>query len=130
MATEGIDRRKFTRYQLPSMYSRIMVRPLDSDEFLWEGHAYDISRGGIRFELDRGIEPGEQVALRIDLPQTASERSTARRSVFVFANVIWMSDPDEIGPVRLAAAFSRFAREGDEEQLQARLSQGRYALAA
>jgi len=130
MATTDIDRRKFTRYQLPAMYSRIMVRPLESDEFQWEGHAYDISRGGIRFELDRGVEPGTQVALRIDLPQTASERSTARRSVFVFANVIWMSDPDEIGPVRLAAAFTRFAREGDEEQLHSRLSQGRYALAA
>jgi hypothetical protein len=130
MANDGIDRRRFTRYQLPSMYSRIMVRPLDSDEFLWEGHAYDISRGGIRFELDSGVEPGTQVAVRIDLPQTTSERSTARRSVFAFANVIWMSDPDECGPVRLAAAFTRFAREGDEEQLHARLSQGRYALAA
>lgn len=130
MANDGIDRRQFTRYQLPSMYSRIMVRPLDSDEFQWEGHAYDISRGGIRFELDNGVAPGTQVAVRIDLPQTTSERSTARRSVFAFANVIWMSDADEYGPVRLAAAFTRFAREGDEEQLNARLSQGRYALAA
>ena len=130
MTTSDIDRRQFTRYALPASYSRIMVRPLDSDEFQWEGHAYDISKGGIRFELDRGVEPGTQVALRIDLPQNSMERSTSRRSVFVFANVIWMSDPDEIGPVRLAAAFTRFARKGDEEQLQGRLSTGRYALAA
>lgn len=126
----GIDRRKFTRYQLPSMYSRIMVRPMDSDEFVWDGHAYDISRGGIRFELDEAIEMGAEIAVRIDLPQTICERSTERRSVFAFANVIWTGEEDEVGPVRHAASFTRFAEESDETQLHERLSQGRYALAA
>jgi len=131
MATAtGTDRRKFTRYSLPSMYSRVLVRRADSQEALLDGHAYDISRGGIRFELDEAIETGAEIAVRIDLPQTVCERSTERRSVFAFANVIWNGAEDEVGPVRHAASFTRFAQEGDEEQLHDRLSQGRYALAA
>ncbi len=112
------------------MYSRVRVRFLDSDEFEWEGHAYDVSESGIRFELDRGIETGTQVAIQIDLPHTAIERSTERRSVYAFANVVWMEDEDLPGPVKLAAVFTRFAQSGDEELLRERLYSGRYAYAA
>jgi hypothetical protein len=35
------------------------------------------------------------------------------RSAFVFANIVWLTDDDGIGPARMAAAFTRFAREGD-----------------
>ena len=124
------DRRMHVRYELPAMYSRILLRTLDTDEFLWEGHAYDISEGGVRFELDRPIEPGTPVALRIDLPAAFAERRTARRSAFAFANVVWLEDEDEPGPARMAAVFTRFAREGDRELLLRRLTRGRYALAA
>ncbi len=124
------ERRRHERYVLPPMYSPVAVRTLDRDEYEWEGHAYDISEGGVRFELDRPVAPGTQVALRIDLGPTSSERSTERRSVFVFANVVWMMEEDAPGPTRHAAVFSRFAREGDEEALRERLTTGRYARAA
>lgn len=124
------ERRRFDRYDLPAMYSRLLVRTLDSDEFEWEGHAYDISEGGVQFELDRAIAPGTPIAMRIDLPQSAYERSTSRRSVFAFANVVWIEDEDELGPVRLAAVFTRFCREGDLEALRKKIANGRYALAA
>lgn len=112
------------------MYSRVLLRTLETDEFLWEGHAYDISEGGVRFELDRGIEPGTPVAMRIDLPAALAEGRAVRRSAFVFANVVWLEDEDELGPCRMAAVFTRFAREGDQERLLRRLQTGRYALAA
>lgn len=124
------DRRRFERYALPPMYSRILVRLPDSEEFEWEGHAYDISEGGVRFELDRAVAPGSAIAMRIDLPHAPSERSTARRSVFVFANVVWLEEEDAPGPVRMAAVFTQFAREGDRELLLGRLLHGRYRLAA
>ncbi len=124
------DRREYVRYELPPMYTRITVRPLDSDEFLWDGHAYDVSEGGVRFELDQAIEPGTEVAVRIDLPATLGERSTDRRSAFAFANVVWLEEEDAPGPVRMAAVFTRFAREGDKELLLRRLHEGRYSLAA
>jgi hypothetical protein len=118
------------RFELPSMYSRIVVRLLDSERFEHEGHAFDISEGGIQFELDRAIEPGTPIAMRIDLPRAAVERSSERRSIFVFANVVWLEDEDEPGPVRMAAVFTRFARAGDQELLRRRITSGRYALAA
>ncbi len=67
----------------------------------------------------------------IDLPQTGSERSTERRPVCVFANLVWLEDDEaEPGPVRMAAVFSRFAQAGDHESLLGRLRSGRYAVAA
>lgn len=128
--TASQDRRKFDRYELPAMYTRISIRSLDKDEFEWDGHAYDISRGGVRFELDRGFEPGTPVVMRIDLPRAHVERSTEHRSVFVFANIVWLEDDDQPGPVKMAAVFSRFARRGDEGLLLKRICSGRYALAA
>ena len=65
---EATDRRRHPRYLLPSMYTSVDVRPLSSDEYQWSGHAYDISLGGLRFELDHPIEPGTRVAIRIELP--------------------------------------------------------------
>ncbi len=127
------DRRRFQRFALPSMYSHVAVRPADSadsEAFEWEGHAYDISPGGVRFELDQEIRPGTPVAMRIDLPHTSIERSTERRSVYVFANVVWVEEDDAPGPVRMAAVFTRFEREGDEALLRERLASGRYAAAA
>jgi len=124
------ERRRFDRFELPAMYTRLAVRSLDHDEFEWDGHAYDISRGGVRFELDRGFEPGTPVAVRLDLPRAPTERRTEPRSVFAFANIVWLEDDDEPGPVRMAAVFTRFARPRDEDLLRKRIFCGRYALAA
>lgn len=124
------DRRQHIRFALPSMYTRIVVRFLDSEEFEHEGHAYDVSEGGIQFELDRPIAPGTPIVLRLDMPRASVERSTERRSIYVFANVVWLEDEDEPGPARMAAVFTRFAREGDREALRRRITSGRYALAA
>ncbi|RMH27842.1 MAG: PilZ domain-containing protein [Planctomycetota bacterium] len=124
------ERRRFERYELPAMYTRLSVRTLDADEFQWDGHAYDISRGGVRFELDRGFEPGTPVAIRLDLPRAPAERRTEPRSVFAFANIVWIDDDDDAGPARMAAVFTRFARPRDEELLRKRILCGRYALAA
>lgn len=124
-----MERRRFDRFELPAMYSRIAVRNLDRDVYDWEGHAYDISRGGVRFELDRAFAPGTAVALRIDLPKAPIERSSEPRSVYAFATIVWLDD-EEPGPVKMAAVFSRFALVGDEELLLRRIHSGRYAMAA
>lgn len=126
------DRRAFPRYLLPSMYTNIAVRPLESDEFCWEGHAYDISQGGMRFEVDHPIPAGTPVAIRIELPGASSLRVADRKPVYVFANVVWIEeeDIDAAGPVRMACVFKRFVQPGDQERLMARLKSGRYSLAA
>ncbi len=128
----GKDRRRFPRYLLPSMYTSIAVRPLDMEGFQWEGHAYDISEGGMRFEIDEPIPPGSAVAMRIELPGAHSLRIAERRPVYVMANVVWLEEDDleHPGPVRMACVFHQFVQPGDRERLMGRLKSGRYSLAA
>lgn len=126
------ERRRFPRFALPPMYTRIAVRTLDSEEFAHEGHAYDISEGGIQFELDRAFEPGTRLAVRIELPGSmAFGRSPHAgpgrdvgpgRAIFVFATVVWVQDED-LGPARMAAVFNMFCRAGDKQRLKQALAQ-------
>jgi hypothetical protein len=124
------DRRKHPRFVLPAMYTSLSIRLLNDDRFSIEGNAYDISEGGVRFEADRGVEPGSGVAMQITLPSMQSCDKGPGRAVFVFANIVWIEDEDEPGPVKMAAVFTRFARAGDRERLLAELTKGRYKLAA
>lgn len=124
------DRRLNQRFTLPSMYSRVTVRLTEEADFTREGHAYDISAGGVRFELDEPIEPGSPVAIRIDLPESSVERSTERRGLFAFARVVWVQWDDEPGPYRMAAVFTEFPSAADGLLLEERLYSGRYSMAA
>lgn len=124
-----INRRRHERFSLLPMYTPIEVRGAMDDSISLHGHAYDISEGGIRFELDEPVVPGTPICITLTLP--GGEFAGQDRSVQVFANVIWVDDDqDEPGPVRMAAAFTRFARAGDLEKLMKQLSSGRYARAA
>lgn len=124
------DRRRHPRFLTEPMYTPMSIRLLDDQNFSLEGHAYDISEGGVRFELDRGIEPGTRVAMQITLPTMSNHDIGPGRSVFVFANVVWLEDEDEVGPLRMAAVFSQFARAGDRERLLKQFATGRYLAAA
>jgi hypothetical protein len=114
--TQPIDRRRHERFATAPMYTTLSARTLDEAFFTRHGHAYDLSEGGARFELDEGIEPGTAIALRIVLPAAAVAPGDADRSIFVVGNVVWC-DTEEPGPAKLAVAFTRFAREGDRERL-------------
>jgi len=120
-----VNRRQFERFALNAAYTQIAVRLLDEDRFTLQGHTYDISEGGVQFELDRGIEPGTRIALQITLPEAFRGQHSdigPGRSVFVFGTVVWIEDENEPGPVRMAAVFTSFAREGDRERLLRQLS--------
>lgn len=125
-----IERRRYPRFAVEPMYTSIKVRFLERDSFDHEGHAYDVSEGGCRFELDRGIEMGTAVAMQLTLPTMQSALSGPGRAIFVFGNVVWLEDEDEPGPIRMAIAFTRFARAGDRDRLLAELRTGRYRAAA
>lgn len=133
MPADTINRRRFERFALSPMYNRLAVRFTDSDVFEFEGHGWDVCEGGICFELDRALEPGSQIVMQIDLPHDGlgnPPMDGPGRSVFVFANIVWLSEDDGVGPARMAAAFTRFAREGDKERLIREFCSGRYARAA
>jgi hypothetical protein len=121
-----INRRQFERFRVTPSYTAIALRLLDEPAFSQFGHTYDLSEGGVQFEVDRALEPGTQVALRIDLPEallSAAGDIGPGRAVFVFGNIVWMDD-SEPGPVRMAVAFTRFARAGDRERLTRTFSSG------
>ncbi len=126
----AVNRRTHERFVLSPMYTPVSVRLVDEERFGLEGHAYNISEGGLQFELDRPVPSGTEVAIQITLPQSQwSEDIGPGPNVLVFANVIWV-DESEPGPVRMAAAFTRFARLGDRERLMKQLGSGRFARAA
>lgn len=130
MSSRMIDRRRHPRFVLDPMYTSISARLMDSEKFTIEGNAYDISEGGLRFELDRAIAPGTKIALQITLPTWNQEDIGPGRSVFVFANVVWLEDEDQPGPYKMAAVFTHFARAGDRERLLRQFASGRYRAAA
>lgn len=126
----GKDRRQHPRFTLQPMYAPIAIRMLDQDEFAIEGHAYDISEGGLRFEADRPIAPGSTVAIQITLPGMHRHSRGPGKAIFAFMNVVWLEDEDDPAPYKMAAVFKGFCREGDQERLRHELMTGQYRAAA
>lgn len=128
----AINRRQYERFALPPMYTPVCVRPVEGEGPALEGHAYDVSEGGIRFELDSAIPSGTAVAIQLTLPAAPGDIESelgSTRTVCVYGNVIWV-DESEPGPVRMALAITRYSKVGDRERLLRRLSTGRYRRAA
>jgi hypothetical protein len=115
------------------MYSAIEVKLASDSQDGMAGHAYDISRGGVSFELDHAIEPGTPVYLRLSLPewlQGLADGDNDRTSVHVRGTVVWVDDDGVPGPVRMAAAFTSFDSVGEFDLLDRTLTVRRYASAA
>jgi hypothetical protein len=129
--TSVSNRRRHPRFVLSPMYTPITVRLLDDERFLCEGHTYNLSEGGVQFELDKPIAPGTPVAIQVTMPCAPGEwdGTGPGRSVFAFANIVWLDDA-EPGPVRMAAVITRFVRPCDRERLLRQFASGRFALAA
>lgn len=125
------NRRQYERFLLQPMYTQVALRTLDETEFSREGHAYNVSEGGVMFETDHPLAAGTPVAVQIWIPGLERDAGPGR-AVFVLGNVVWLKDEDvdSGGPVRVAVAFTRFAREGDKERLLRVLGTGRFARAA
>lgn len=131
MRSIPLNRRRHERIALQPMYTAVAVRLLDDDRFILEGHAYDISEGGVQFELDRAIAPGTPVAMQVFLPAavTMGDDVGPGRAIFLFGNIVWLDD-EEPGPARMALAVTSFARAGDQDRLIRALSRQRLARAA
>lgn len=106
------QRRDHERIRVQPMYTAVTACPCGRDHAdRLQGHVYDISRGGVRIELDEALSPGETVALQLDLPGAPSV-------VAASASVVWVHDEqDDPGPRRMALRFTGFCDTTDRERL-------------
>lgn len=113
------------------MYTEVKVCSLDEHRPTFMGHAYDVSEGGVQFELDRAIATGTAVAMELTFPGGAYgvHGDEGGNTVVVIGNVVW-ADDSEPGPVRMAIAITRFAKETDRERLLQQLTTHRVRRAA
>jgi c-di-GMP-binding flagellar brake protein YcgR len=90
----------------------IQVRRAGRQRFSLTGHAYDISAGGVRFELDRPLPFGEHVEVRINLPGADQQQIAAQGVV-----VRYHDDQENRGPVRMALSFTDWVDPTDKQTL-------------
>ncbi len=129
MSTNPVNRRQHERFIVNPGYTSTSVRRHpDEAEFKFEGHIFDISEGGICFELDYPIEAGTTISMKIDLPTNRGDTGPGR-AVFVTGNVIWCT-MDDAGDSKMAMAITRFDREGDKERMIRSLVSQRFQRAA
>jgi len=119
------NRRQFDRVSLPAMYTIVEAKRCASPgEADLHGHAYDISEGGARIELDEAPDPGESLDVRLTLPGEP-------RGIAAHGTVVWVNDvQDDPGPRRMALRFTDFGSAGDRARLQRYISEGALRAAA
>jgi len=129
MTSYPINRREYERFTMNPGYTSTAVRVHpDETVFSSEGHIYDVSEGGICFELDIPIDPGATISMRVDLPSTSGDTGPGR-AVFVTGNVVWCNI-DEPGAAKMAMVITRYDREGDKQRMIRALTGSGYQRAA
>lgn len=89
-----------------------------------EGHAYDISEGGARIELDEPLPEGEPLQVRFTFPGETT-------GISAHADVVWVNpEDDDPGPRRMALRFTDFVTEADHHRLLRFLGSGARRVAA
>jgi len=105
----GPGQRQHTRFSVPAMYSLLRARSRSETHFCHTGHIYDVSLGGLRFELDEPIEPGTELDIRAMLPGPEHVTFRAKGRVVRLHN----TDAEDRGPSRMGLAFDQFKSQAD-----------------
>ncbi len=114
------DRRAADRFSPQVGYSRVVVsvdKPNRSGSPL-EGHAYDVSLSGLRFELDEPLEEGTPIEVELHLPGLLHSIRSTGRVVRV------LDELEDAGPQRMALAFRSFPSPLDASRLTKHLASG------
>lgn len=138
MATaDSPNRRAIDRFRLHPMYTRVLVTPhvepksapvadfaagapASSAPTSLEGHAYDISLAGVRYELDLALPEGTCVEVEIQLPGASNPIRGSGQVVRVY------DEADDPGPRRQAMRLDRFFSEIDRQRLARLIDDGWY----
>ncbi len=119
------NRRVHERCALPAAYTSVEASgPSHMRGQSLLGHAYDVSEGGVRIELDEPLPQGEPVQVRLSLPGEQD-------AVAAHADVVWVNDElDDPGPRRMALRFKDFVTTADRDRLLRFIGQGVMRVAA
>ena len=107
----GVEQRRSPRLKILPMYTSIRVRCHGHLPFDQTGHIYDVSTGGMRFELDHSLECGTHIDVQASLP------GTSPTCINLSGHVVRYHEPDEVGPVRMGMAFDGAIRSADRRRL-------------
>jgi len=110
-SSEHPNLRRHHRRSLPAAYTEVQVRRAGRKRYSLRGHAYDISAGGMLFELDKPLAAGERVEVRVNLP--------GEPSIGAAGSVVRFHDPNIPGPIRMALTFTHIH---DHDRLDACLA--------
>lgn len=83
-----------------------------------EGHAYDVSESGLKFELEQGIRVGEPLDLELHMPGAGGVVRLTGRVVRVFDEL------DDPGPCRMAVQVDSFHNEAHRARLLGHIRSG------
>lgn len=111
------EQRQNTRHKVNAPYTDVTVHRDAKDTPKLKGHAYDVSLGGIRIELDAPLEAGEYVRVDLRLPKHHDH------PVKVAGRAVRFCDPDELGPIRMGIMFTHFESLADYEKLAHQLDE-------
>jgi hypothetical protein len=120
-----MNRRRHERFSLAPMYTTVVAEwmtPQGRCESA--GHAYDVSEGGLRMELDERLEPGTVVNITMCLPGQARPIRASGAVVRTY------DEADDPGPCRVALQLDRFHTPLDRQALFGCLGSGALPRAA
>ncbi|MBM4051951.1 MAG: PilZ domain-containing protein [Planctomycetes bacterium] len=117
------EQRLSERYGVNAPYTAVRVGAAGGAGFPLEGHAYDISATGLRFELDEVMKVGQPLSLELLLPGAGGWVRLAGRVVRLFDEI------DDPGPRRMAIHVDSFEDDSHRERLVGHLDRGYLMLA-
>lgn len=118
------NRRAADRFAPLTGYTRVVIAPEQktAQHTEFEGHAYDVSLSGLRFELDEPLKEGSSIDIELHLPGLLSSIRSKARVVRIF------DEDGDNGPRRIAATFQSFHSPLDASRFTAHLGSGYFGL--
>ena len=114
------NRRTSERFRLGTALVHVVVGAhgqTPETKGFFEGHAYDLSEGGVRIELDAALPIGTPVELAIHMPGLGSPLRLVGKVARLFDEI------DDPGPRRMGVN-ARAATDADKARLERLLDQG------
>lgn len=110
-ATDGTNHRQHVRKPLAAAYTQVTVSRGDGAGDSLIGHAYDLSLGGVRFELDEALNVAEPVEIELRLPGRFDQPIRAQ------GVCVRYHEEGEVGPVRMGVRFTDWPSRIDRTAL-------------